>query len=115
MDGKDSTIEKTLSRNRNVIDEYDVDVVPLDSLGLKDVCFVKIYADGYTHQILVGAFETLKNSRFPPILLKINDNMWSDYKDSTLFGYLRYIGYNIFPIGGAPNLYLASDHPVRKQ
>ena len=60
----------------------------LDSLNLKDICFIKIDIEGYEYNALLGGQETIKKYR-PVIIFEQHDSQ------SPLFGWFSEIGYKI--------------------
>ena len=82
-----------------------VDVNTLDSFELKDVAFIKIDVEGLELNVLKGSLNTLKDSDFPKILFESNSYNKS-LNDITEL--LKIYGYNIAPINGCKNMFLAS-------
>lgn len=69
---------------------YEVPIVTIDSYGFEDVGFIKIDVEGYEHEVLIGATETINRCR--PILY-IEDDRTT--KSAKLRKYVRSLGYTI--------------------
>lgn len=69
---------------------YEVPIVTIDSYGFEDVGFIKIDVEGYEHEVLIGATETINRCR--PILY-IEDDRTA--KSAKLREYVRSLGYTI--------------------
>lgn len=65
-----------------------IEIKTLDSLNLKDICFIKIDIEGYEYNALLGGEETIKKYR-PTIIFEQHDSK------SQLFGWLSELGYKI--------------------
>jgi len=79
-----------------------IQVVTLDSIGITDtVGFIKMDVEENELQVLLGAKELIQRCR-PKILFE------SNRENPALFDYLKTIlGYNIIPVGGVTNMFLA--------
>ena len=85
----------------------------LDSFGLTNIGFIKIDVEGYELQVLQGAEETLKRNGYPKILFE----SWRPAQEAlgfpsvalrtSLFEWLRSRGYQIIPINGWDDIFLA--------
>ena len=90
----------------------------LDSFGLKNVGFLKIDVEGHEKEVLEGAVNTLKENGWPPFIFE----SWSPTNEENsvpktklreeLFEYIKSLGYNIVPVSGWPEAFLAV-HPSR--
>ncbi len=91
-----------------------VPVATLDSFALENVGCVKIDVEGFEKDVLVGAQATLRRSGFPPIVFE----SWGSWKDgegvpatalrAELFAYLVSTGYQVQPLTGACDMFLAT-------
>ena len=91
-----------------------VTVRTLDSFGLENIGCVKIDVEGFEKNVLVGAQDTLRRSDYPPIVFE----SWGAWKDASgtpaseiraeLFAYIRSLGYDIEPLRGATDMFLAT-------
>lgn len=72
--------------------ESHVAVRTLDDLGIQDVGFIKIDAEGFERDVLKGALRTLERDR-PNILIEIDPQRLSGAEFSATFGLLESLGY----------------------
>ena len=73
-----------------------VDVITIDSLGLDNVCMIKIDVEGLEINVLRGAKETIERCGYPPIIFE----SWTQYdwwldKQQELFDYIEGMGYEM--------------------
>ncbi|NDC39609.1 MAG: FkbM family methyltransferase, partial [Proteobacteria bacterium] len=80
-----------------------IEVRTLDSLALQEpISFIKMDVEDNELSVLKGGQETLKRSGYPPILFE------SNHANTTLFEFLKGLGYGIVPIRGISNMFLAT-------
>jgi len=109
-------VSTTYSRRNRTETEF-VQGITIDSLKISNICLIKIDIEGYEYNALLGCFETLKNSEFPPIIFEAWVVDWySNFKkriDNLLYDY----GYkNIFQLENSSN-FIAQNakHPFQLQ
>ena len=98
-DGGGSTLIKSQS---NVLTTETVNIRTLDSLGLKNIGFIKMDVEENELNVLKGAVETLKNSKYPTILFESND------RNEDLFNFIKELSYDIIQVAGCNNMFLAT-------
>jgi FkbM family methyltransferase len=98
-DGGGSTLH---SNNMNVLKEEEIEIKTLDSLNITNIGFIKMDVEDNELFVLKGSIETLKQSNYPIILFE------SNYNNTELFDYIKYIGYNVIQIQGVTNMFLAT-------
>jgi hypothetical protein len=78
-------------------------VVPLSKQldDVQDVSFIKIYKN--VEQRVKSLVKVIINNYYPPIIYKGPCEL------------IKQLGYNIYPVTGCHNIYLASDHPLFKK
>ena len=104
-DGGGSTVQPTSS---NVLRQEEIDIITLDSLHINDICFIKMDVEENELAVLQGAVETLKNNNYPPIVFECNDTNLALNINHNLHRFINIeIGYNITPISGVANMFLA--------
>lgn len=75
-------------------ERYDINVITLDSLNLKNVSVIKMDVEGHELKALQGAENTIKNSK-PAIIVEI----WKDKKRrSDVKKFLNKLGYTMKPV-----------------
>ncbi len=105
---------KVLCENDQVLRRIPIPVRTLDSFELNNIGFIKIDVEGFEKEVLEGAVETLKRNGWPKIIFE----SWGSWKErdgvpasalrEELFSYLRdVLGYNIIPVTGANDMFLA--------
>lgn len=65
--GGSNTLSVDVARMGDPMDEYEVDLVAVDSEGLKDVDLIKVDVEGFEKEVLVGAKNTIMT--YKPIIL----------------------------------------------
>lgn len=94
--------------NGRVFQELNIKLKKLDDFQIENICFIKIDVEGYEKEVLMGAYETLKNSNWPIFHVE----SWGDECDKThnskklrkeLFDYILSLNYEIIPIRGYPH------------
>lgn len=91
----------TLHAKSNILREEQIRINTLDSLNLENIGFIKMDVEDNELFVLQGGVETLKRSNYPSILFE------SNYKNDTLFNFIKTLGYNIEQIQNYNNMYLA--------
>jgi FkbM family methyltransferase len=90
--------------------KLNVDVWTLDSFELSDIGCIKIDVEGFEKEVLLGARDTLKRSGYPPIVFE----SWCPWDKTTetvrqeLFDCLHGFGYEITPLTGAQDMFVAN-------
>lgn len=86
-----------------ILKQETIEIRTLDSLGLNNIGFMKMDVEDNELNVLKGGVQTIKRCGCPPFIFE------SNRENSELFDYIRgEFGYKIIPIGGSPNMYLAS-------
>ena len=101
IDGGGSTLH-TNNLNHRIIQQEDIEIRTLDSFNISDIGFIKVDVEENELQVLLGGIETICKSNYPKILFEMN------VKNSKLIEFLVNLKYNIVPINGYENMYLAS-------
>jgi len=111
--GDDSSLYR---KNPNVISisEESVNIKTLDSYELTNIDLIKISVCGYELEVLKGSMVTLFENNFPPIIFESKADDWFSQDKEKLLNFAKFIGYKVHLISGFKNMYLASDHPMRK-
>ena len=82
--------------------KHSVPIVTLDGFKLpRKVDFLKIDVEGMELQVLQGAQQLLKDSRYPPIMLEAWDFSWFKEQREVLIAYLEAMGYQLFFINSS--------------
>ena len=93
-----------------------LNVKPLDSFNFQNINFLKIDVEGHEKEVLIGAQETLKRNNYPSFIFE----SWEEWRESSdhhipakelrkdLFDYIGSTGYQIIPITGYPEMFLAT-------
>ena len=90
------------AEHERVLKEEIVEVKTLDSFNLKNVGFIKMDVENNELNVLRGALDTLRESKYPPILFE------SNVSNPALFGFLKEaFKYKIVQVSGVNNMYLA--------
>ncbi len=85
----------------------------LDSFGLTNIGFIKLDVEGHEKEVIEGAVETLRGNNWPTIMFeswvpgKETEGIPSTRLREELFSYIRGIGYNVLPVSGWPEEFLA--------
>lgn len=86
-------------------------VFPLDDGQHKDVRLIKIDVEGHELEVIKGAYKTLKENNYPPIIFEAwNWKPWYQEKRKDLFDHLKYLGYEITEGINSNNLAQHPDH-----
>jgi FkbM family methyltransferase len=96
----------SLHSDVGVLREEIVDIITLDSMELSNIGFIKMDVEENELYVLQGALETLERSGWPPILFESNG------ENRALFEFIRNEGYQIIPVGGCNNMFLACEHSI---
>ena len=100
-DGGGSSLHN--NHGHTVMNTEEIQIRTLDSLGLENIGFMKMDVEDNELFVLKGGKETIKKSGCPPFIFE------SNHENKELFEYIvSEFGYKIIPIGGSPNMYLAS-------
>jgi FkbM family methyltransferase len=91
----------TLHPNNNVLQTEEIEIRTLDSFNIDNISFIKIDVENNELQVLMSSEDTLKRSNYPKILFEINEN------NIQLINFLEKINYNIIPVNGCANMFLA--------
>jgi len=84
-----------------VLAKERIEIRTLDSFALDNIGFIKMDVEENELAVLQGAQETLRRSGYPTILFESNQ------ENPPLFSYIRGLGYQIIPIQGQINMFLA--------
>jgi len=106
-DGGGSSICTELPTHTNPLKKETVQVLTLDSFGITNIGLIKMDVEGNELNVLKGAVQTLKASNYPKILFEVWDNDWYKLQRERLFSFLRNLGYEIIPILGYKQMFLA--------
>ncbi len=108
-DGGGSTMESNYAKQTGEILATEmVRVRTLDSFNLNDVGFLKLNVEGWELNVLKGARQTLERCSWPKFIFEAWTNDWYFEQKETLFAYVRDLGYNVVPIAGIDNMFLAA-------
>jgi len=100
-DGGGSTVKSVESQNLLATEE--IEIITLDSMNISNISFIKIDVEDNEKAVIEGGVETIKRCNYPHILIECNNK----YLHEDLFSLLKGLGYNITPIAGMNNMYLA--------
>jgi FkbM family methyltransferase len=92
----------TLLGSTSVLKTENIEVKTLDRFNITNISFIKMDVEDNELNVLRGGLKTLKNSNYPKILFESNTF------NETLFNFLKELKYNIIPINGVNNMFLAS-------
>lgn len=108
-DGGGSTMSEEIVEisNNNIIKTHKIKVRTLDSYNLENIGFLKLDVEGWEISVLKGAENTLKNNGYPRFIFEVWPDKWFADKKIELLNYIKEIGYQIIPISGVSNMYLA--------
>ena len=101
-DGGGSTLHGGNGSGGNILKTENIEVKTLDRFNITNIGFIKMDVEDNELNVLQGALITLKNSNYPNILFESNT-----YNEK-LFNFLKELKYNIIPISGFNNMFLAS-------
>ena len=104
-DGGGSTVQPP---SNNVLRQEEIEIITLDSLKIKDVSFIKMDVEENELAVLQGAVHTIKKNKYPPIVFECNDsNLALDTQHRLYIFLTNDLDYNITPIMGVTNMFLA--------
>ena len=93
-----------LATFQNIDEDHESISIPvntLDSFGFKNVVFIKIDVEGFEGHVLIGAKETIKNSK-PIMLIEIEQRHLNRAQDSqtvsNIIDYIKDMGYDCYII-----------------
>jgi FkbM family methyltransferase len=98
LDGGGSTLH---ADHTPILNKETIVVKTLDSFQIENVSFIKMDVENNELQVLMGSQNTLKRSNYPKILFEMNET------NRELTGFLENIYYQIIPINGYSNMFLA--------
>lgn len=79
-------------------DVESLEIVDIDSLGLKDVVLMKIDVEGMEEDVLKGASKTIEDSGYPVILYESWQHNWRKEISSRTDEYVKSLGYETHKI-----------------
>lgn len=92
---------------------YETPIHKLDFFNLDNIGMIKIDVEGLEEQVFRGMTETIKRNNYPRIFFE----SWADYRErekvpsieirKKLFDYISSLGYNIVPIRGFEEMFIA--------
>jgi len=85
-----------------VLSTETIEIRTLDSFNIDNIGFIKMDVEENELAVLQGSQETLRRSGYPTILFESNK------ENPPLFSFIRELGYQIIPIRGQHNMFLAS-------
>lgn len=84
-----------------------VHIRTLDSFNLENVGFLKLDVEGSELKVLKGAVKTLERSGWPKFIFEAWPDEWYDTARTELTEFITSLGYEVTPISGYGNMYLA--------
>lgn len=99
IDGGGSTLHN--NNDNNILQREEIEVKTLDSFNIDNINFIKIDVEGNELQVLLSSQTTLEKSNYPKILFEMN------VKNDDLLDFFKKNNYNIVPIYGCNNMFLA--------
>ena len=91
----------------------EVPIAKLDDFHLENIGLIKIDVEGFEKQVIEGGFETLRRNNYPKLLFE----SWAPWRETEgipavqlrteLFDYIRSIGYNVVPVRGWDEMFIA--------
>lgn len=97
------------TNDHKVLRTEQVQICTLDSLNLSDVGFIKMDVEENELYVLKGALDTLARSPNVKILFEYNGEKNETKGSDNLFYYIETkLRYNILPVSGYKNMYLAT-------
>ena len=85
-----------------ILSTESIEIRTLDSFAIENVGFIKMDVEENELEVLRGSQETLRKSGYPTIIFE------SNVENPPLFEYIKSMGYQIIPIHGQINMYLAA-------
>ena len=100
LDGGGSTLH---SSNNNILQTEEIEIKTLDSLNIDNIGFIKIDVEENELQVLLSSQNTLEKSKYPKILFEMKT------ENKQLIDFFKGLHYNIIPISGYKNMFLATN------
>ena len=101
QDGGGSTLHN--EENNNILFTEEIEIKTLDSFNIENISFIKMDVENNELQVLLSSENTLKKSNYPKILFEMNQ------KNIQLIEFLENLQYDVIPINGYMNMFLASN------
>jgi FkbM family methyltransferase len=112
-DGGGSSLHTNLDGMPTLAKE-DIVVRTLDSYNFRDVGFIKMDVEGNEPYVILGSLKTLSESNYPSILFEANSLLTGRGTGALMKidSILIPLGYQVLPVAGVSNMYLAVQRPV---
>lgn len=86
-----------------ILKKEEIIINTLDNMNISDIGFIKMDIEDNEYYAILGALESVKRSSYPTILFECNNIE----KNKRLFDLLLELGYEILPVSGTANMYIA--------
>ncbi len=91
--GGNNTVIQNNKKKFKPMDSYEVNLLKLDEINIKNVSLIKIDVEGYEYNVILGALKTIKKYN-PLLVIEISNNK----KNNKVIKKLEKLGYSItFP------------------